>query len=138
MYVQPGPEETWRGTDSRVAVRETPVLVASGYPHTCGETAQFTRWPPVPPVGAARGVTDGTDAIAGDNGVPVGASETTYVGRAASRWDADNCRKATPATTRAAAKAAAGHAYLTELPSQLTATTAHRVSRYQLAANLFP
>src|ERR1700683_4161401 len=114
MYVQPGPEETWRGTDSRVAVRETPV-VAWGYPHTCGEAAQFTMWPPatLPPLGAADGVTEGTDAIAGDNGVPVGASETTYVGRAASRWDADNCRKTTPATTRAAAKAAAGHAYLT-------------------------
>src|SRR5580704_3239949 len=42
IHFQPGPEVAWAGTDSRVAVGETPVLVASGYPQAEGAAAQFS------------------------------------------------------------------------------------------------
>ena len=41
LYDQPGPLETWAGTDFRVVPAGTPVLVASGNPHRLGAAAQL-------------------------------------------------------------------------------------------------
>jgi len=41
LLVQPGPEDTWAGTDFSVTPARTPEFVASGNPHLLGVAEQF-------------------------------------------------------------------------------------------------
>src|SRR5450756_13690 len=83
-YFQPGPDDTWLGTESRWTEVGTPVLVASGYPHTCGEAAQpfltGDRDTGAVDCGAPLVTTVvGNEALEGDINVPIGAAATTFV-----------------------------------------------------------